>query len=115
MSAVNEYSDAIDTHVADTIAAQISGYGPLRAMLGIDAFVCGKDSLAFTFKARSIKRANHVEVTLMPDDSYAVEFSRVGTTSRSLTRSRRIEMVEFVYAEELRGLIEERLGLRVSL
>lgn len=115
MSAVNEYSDAADTRVADTIAAQISGYGPLRAMLGIDAFVCGSNSLAFTFKARSTSKANHVEVKLMPDDTYTVEFSRVGTTSRSLTRSKRIAIVESVFAGELRMMIEERLGLRVLL
>ncbi len=104
-----------DTPVADTIAAQISGYNKLRAMLGVYGFVCGKDSLSFRFSAKATNKANHIQITLTPADTYTVEFSRTGTTMRTYTRSREIETVVNVYAEELRGLIEERLGLRVSL
>lgn len=108
-------AEGIDTRVADTIAAQISGYNKLRAMLGVYAFLINGDSLAFTFKARSINGANRVEVTLCADDTYLVAFQKVGMTMRTATKLKQIELVDGVHAEQLREVIEDKLGLRVSL
>lgn len=109
------HADAIDTTIADTIAAQISSYNKLRAMLGVYAFMIGSDSLGFTFKARSSSGANRVEITLCADDTYLVAFQKVGVTLRTATKLKQIELVDGVHADQLREVIEEKLGLRVSL
>lgn len=107
--------EQIDSTVADTIAAQISSYNKLRAMLGVDVFVINSDSLEFRFKARSISGANQVQITLCADDTYMVAFQRVGVTMRTASKLKQIELVDSVHAEQLREVIEEKLGLRVSL
>jgi hypothetical protein len=101
-------------HVADAIARQLGGVGRLRAMIGAECYsfaTPGASGLSVRFRARSLNRANWIEVTLERDDTYRVVF-----WSLSTRRPRRL-VSEFreVYAEGLRDLVESETGLALSL
>lgn len=100
-------------NIASIIADQLThapdgqGYGRLVAMLGAKMTV-GKDSLGIRFKMNP--KMNHCRITLMPSDTYKVEFFQVrGVNCKSLN------CYEDIYAEDLRPLFESETGLVTAL
>lgn len=112
----NEYAKEI----AATIAQQLGGYGPLRAMLGADHFVYGinegKDLgfLTVHFKAKAAKvngkSPNRFTVKLMPNDTYTVIFARYFNLTYT-----ELKEVSGVYCDQLQTLVEDTLQLRTSM
>ncbi len=90
--------------VADTIAAQMGGYGRLRAFLGADQFVAMQDGLKIRFKGSP--KANTVVVKLMPDDTYDMDFYKARGLNYPLVAS-----IQGLYAEQLRHAFTSFTGL----
>ena len=55
-------------------------------------------------------QGGHLHITLDPSDTYTVAFWRVRGPS-----CKEIESLSFVYADQLRAVVEKRTGLRLSL
>lgn len=106
--------------IADTIARQLGGYGPMKAMLGVTDFVYAgsnesqEGSLTVIFKAKGClvnnKQPNRFTVSLSLDDIYTVTFGRLHGLKYT-----ELQTTEGVYCDQLQTLIEGTLGLRTSL
>ena len=59
---------------------------------------------------KNSKGINHVKITLMPDDTYKMDFGRIRKLDYKVVRS-----VTGVYAEALRDVFTEVTGLYTSL
>jgi hypothetical protein len=79
-------------------------------MIGAHDFVGSETALTFRFRARAMNGSNCIRVTLMPSDTYKVEFISIRGTSVKVKSSH-----EDIYAEDLRNLIERTTGLYLSL
>ncbi len=99
---------------ADTILAQIGGRRALALMIGAGNFFHTNEgnTLQFHWKARSSNRANCIQVTLTPADTYRVEFYR--TAKRGL-QCDKIGTHEDIYADSLRELFERETGLVLTV
>ena len=106
--------------IADTIAQQLGGYGPMKAMLGVTGFVYAgpnesqEGSLTVIFKAKGClvnnKQPNRFTVSLSLDDIYTVTFGRLHGLKYT-----GLQTTEGVYCDQLQTLVEGTLGLRTSL
>jgi hypothetical protein len=81
-------------------------------MLGARHFMSSSDgSLSFQFPNRARSKPNAIRVTLEDEDSYLVQFFRIGPK----TPMKELKRYSGVYAEDLMGLFERVTGLRLSL
>lgn len=106
--------------IADTIAQQLGGYGPMKAMLGATGFLYAganesqEGSLTVVFKAKgclvSSKQPNRFTVSLSLDDTYTVTFGRLHGLKYT-----ELLVVHGVYCDQLQDTVECTLGLRTSL
>lgn len=97
-----------DTRVATTILQQLGG-NRFIAMTGAKYFTSYPDALVFRLpKAR--KQINVVKITLMPSDTYKMEFMKV--RAMKLTT---IETVEDVYFDALQDVFTRVTGLYTRL
>jgi len=99
--------------VSAIILQQLGGAGKVNAMLGRPQMYYGTDAagpyLSIKFKSPH-HGPNHVKITLMPLDTYKVEFSKIhGCTVKSAGT------YDDIYAEQLRPLFERVTGLYLSL
>ena len=101
---------ATKNKIADTILAQIGGPGRVDAMLGVKYFVASERGVSFRFKARATNKANHIEIVLDSNDTYTVKFGRIRGFD-----FKEIDIVDMVYMDSLKTVIEHRTGLRLSL
>ncbi len=85
-----------DPAVSKIILEQMGGLGRIARMIGGNSFAYTDKTLRFSWKARS--KSNQVLVTLRPDDTYDVEFFRLGRKTHKL-----ITKYEGIYCD---GLIE---------
>lgn len=99
-----------DLTVANTILEQMGGTLRLKMMIGAKNFLGTSTAVFFRWAAKAKNGANTLRVTLLPSDTYKVDFSR----ARAGT-SKAIESLEDVYAEDLIRLFEEKTGLYLRL
>ena len=100
-----------ETHVADTIIAQLAGHaGRLVAMIGACGIARGSDNIIFKFRARARNQSNVCRITLDADDTYTVSFQ----SWRGMSKKAKGEF-RGVYADQLRPLFEGETGLYLSL
>lgn len=98
--------------ICQTIIQQLAGnYSRLHTMTGVKHLVSDneKKSLTLVFPAR-ITKFNYITITLLPSDTYHVKFMKfVGVNLK--------KEVEFsdIYAENLKELVENQTGMRLSL
>ncbi len=105
-------TNAADTtmDVAETIAAQLGGMGRLAAMLGAKHFNGTADALSFKFAAKATNGANHIEIKLMPDDTYDITWRNL----RGLTVTNKGEAFG-LQVGDLRRYFTRTTGLYLSL
>lgn len=96
--------------IADTIITQIGGVNRLVSMIGAHSFIAAERAVLFGLRARAKSGINCIEVKLTADDLYTVTFIR-----RSRTRYDRVEIIDGIYADMLKGIIEQHTGLYLSL
>jgi hypothetical protein len=94
--------------VANTILQQLGG-NHLIAMAGAKNFVGDKNSLIFSI-GRNSSKANKVRVTLMPSDTYKVEFFQYRNLDLKV-----LQVYEDVYVDNLRSIFTSYTGLDISL
>lgn len=111
-SASKPRSNPTDMEVAETILRQMGGAGRLKMMIGAKDFVGDKDSVQFRWAARSKNLANKLRVTLLPSDTYRMDFYRVKRAGRELAP---VSSHEGVYAEDLVPIFERETGLYTRL
>jgi hypothetical protein len=99
--------------VATVILQQLGG-NRLRVMTGATNFVAGENFLQFKLPARSAKNGiNRVRVTLTPDDTYTVEFFKIGRAP-NFTVTQVSEHTD-IYADGLQELFASETGLYTYL
>ena len=81
--------------------AMIGGYNPLARNEG-------EGALSFRFKAEAKNSANFCKITLMPDDTYTVEFGRVHGVYKVISTHSEI------YCDMLMDLFEQETGLYLT-
>ena len=95
--------------VANTIYRQLGG-DRLKLMIGCNRLVAHKDGLGFGWPSRQPSRGNYCRVTLLPTDTYRVEFMSVrGTTVKT------VRTFEDIYCDQLMDIFEEQTGLYLTL
>jgi len=95
--------------VAQIIYQQL-GANRFAAMTGSKNFVAGDDYLMFSIP-KNASPFNKVRVTLTPNDTYNMEFLKVGR----LGDVRKTEVYEDVYADQLQELFRGLTGMETSL
>lgn len=100
--------------MAETIIAQMGGHRMLAMVGGFASYSMeeGLVTLSIRFMAKARRRINHVEVHLNCADMYDVEFWHINARSAKWNK---IERIEDVFADQLRGLFQEITGLATSL
>lgn len=99
-----------NTTIANTILEQLGGAGRVMAMTGAKLFLAKDDGVSFRFPNPERARANHVEITLDPSDTYTVIFRKIAGL-----KVRELSSVSFVYADQLRDLFTRETGLDLHL
>jgi hypothetical protein len=94
--------------VANTILQQLGG-NRFIAMTGARNLVGDKASLMFSI-GRNSSKANKVRVTLMPSDTYKVEFFQYRNLDLKV-----LQVYEDVYVDNLRSIFTSYTGLDTSL
>lgn len=100
-----------DTQVAQTIIQQMGGAGKLRMMLGVKQFVASSNGVSFTWpNPRRAQSGNAVKITLLPSDTYKMEFFNVSRGGSKLVKS-----YDDVYNDQLIGIFEKQTGWYLHL
>lgn len=97
------------THDVPQIILQQLGGKRFAAMTGARDFVGSQTSLQMRLR-RNLSRANRLTITLLPSDTYRMEFS----TSR-LSGNTPIRVFDDVYAEDLQRLFTDVTGFDTRL
>lgn len=95
--------------VANTILAQLGGHRAC-VMIGAKAPMGTANSLSLRFAAKAKNKANHVEITLDPSDTYTVAFYKIGRLNCD-----KLSETSMVHADSLRSLFTAETGLYLSL
>lgn len=95
-----------DMTVANAILEQLGGRR-FQVMTGSNNFMGDKDSLSFRVPA---KKANYVKITLMPNDTYKMEFKKIWGM-----KVKDIKSFEDVYCDQLQELFTEVTEMYTSL
>lgn len=91
--------------IAGTILDQIGGR-VFRTMTGAKDFIALESGLRLTI-GRNAKNVRTIDIVLDSSDTYTVKFYNV--------RGRVLSETSMVYADALRGMIEDNTGLRTSM
>ena len=95
---------------ANTLLQQLGG-GKFIAMTGAKNLMVDQKEKSLHMRiGKNSKGINHVKITLMPDDTYKMDFGRIRKLDYKVVRS-----VTGVYAEALREVFTEVTGLYTSL
>lgn len=100
-----------DIEIGREVLRQLGGSGRLKAMIGIKAMVAIRNGLQFQFSAKAKNKANMVQIQLEGRDLYTVAFYRL----RGIALVKCGQAKYGVDCEALKPLIENELGLRLSL
>jgi len=97
---------------AAIILKQMGGPGRLKAMLGAKHFIShdGGKALSFQFPNRQRSKGNYVKITLRPDDTYDMEFSKIVKYE-----AKPVKTYSGIHADQLKPIFERQTGLRLSL
>lgn len=96
---------------AAIILDQLGGFGRLQAMVAATHFSYkAEGELSFQFKGS--RKTNLVKVVLNASDLYDITFYRYNKTTYGVAETKRYSDI---YAEDMKGLIEEYTGLYLSL
>lgn len=101
-----------DTTVAQTILAQYGG-NHFAMVTGANTFSADKNSLTFRVP-KAKKSITHVVTTLMPSDTYKVEFLNCRLTANGHKREI-VATYTDVYSDQLQDIFEEETGLYATL
>lgn len=85
-----------------------NGMGRLKAMVGGNNFVAGKDYVAFRFKMS--KFANYVKITLTGADLYDVEYGKIWGKKYTVKKTSK-----GLYNDMLKDDFEKTVGLNIKL
>jgi hypothetical protein len=99
--------------VAKTILHQLGGAPKLKAMIGANTFILGDSTLSFRLPGGggfAENGINTVVITLLPSDTYKVAFYRRRGFQTAL-----VSVFFDIYEDVLKSLVEEQLGLKLSL
>jgi hypothetical protein len=106
--------------VAKTIADQMGGAGRIKAMTGASNFTALGSGLSFDFPNR--RGANHVKITLEPDDTYTVEFYKKPGVKALMSGKVDWDKIDKplsthsgIYFDQLKDVFEKETGLYLSL
>ena len=94
--------------VAEIILEQMGGYGRLKSMVNVKNLNCTDNSLAFKFSGS--RKINHVRVELKSDDTYKMEFLKVGKIDWKTVKE-----YDGIYCDMLVEIFEDVTGLYLSL
>ena len=95
---------------ANTLLQQLGG-GKFIAMTGAKNLMVDQKEKSLHMRiGKNSKGINHVKITLMPDDTYKMDFGRIRKLDYKVVRS-----VTGLYAEALRDVFTEVTGLYTSL
>jgi len=97
-------------NVAVEILSQLGGHSRLSAMIGASSFAAGQNSLSFRIKAKAKNKAKALIVTLTGQDLYDVDFLAMKGFD-AVT----VDKLVSVSCEQLKPMIEAKLGLSLSL
>jgi hypothetical protein len=81
-------------------------------MLGAKNLMGDDNSLTFQI-GRNAQGVTHIKVTLDPDDTYTMQFLRIGRAPRF--EKKMLSEASNIYAEDLRRLIEQKTGMYTKL
>lgn len=87
------------------------GGGWIPLMIGVKAIHIGESQFVLAFKAEAKDGLSAFGVEYMPSDTYKVSFYKPGVKKPLQL----VSEVEDVYCDSLKRLIEEKLGLRLTL
>ena len=99
-----------DKQISDTILKQLGGINRVAAMIGVKHITYGRQATNIRFKARAKNSVNQLTIRLQPSDEYTIEFIRVRAG-----KSKVIETLKDVPAENLKSAVERTTGLYLSL
>lgn len=106
----SSFSGLEGVDVAQTISDQIGS----RAFMMLGASNLLGDDTSLTFKiGRNAQGVTHIRVQLDPDDTYTMQFMRIGRAPRF--EKKIVSEASGIYADQLRELIERRTGMYTSL
>jgi len=101
-----------EQNIAGEIFKQLGG-NRFKSMVGACNLICGtgKDGNTYAgLKFKGSKVANHLRVTLLPTDTYKVEFIKVWGT-----KIKPVATHENVYCDQLQSLFTDVTGLYTTL
>ena len=102
-----------DMTIANTILAQYGG-NQFRVLTGAKNFVGDTNSLSFHLPANAKKCITYVKTTLLPSDTYKVEFINARITVNG-PKHEVVSTYENVYCDQLQDIFESETGLYVTL
>jgi hypothetical protein len=98
--------------IAETTLQQLGGSGRLSAMIGASKFAHSKDG-ALTFHFKGFKKANVIKIELdKANDVYVVSFYKYNQKTFDCPM---VAQYTWVYADDLKNVIEIYTGLHLSL
>lgn len=102
---------ATDMTIATEINRQINvlSKNQFRMMTGAKDFVGGENFLMFRI-GQNCHKINKVKITLMPNDTYTMEFFRIRGANFTVAATH-----EDVYAEDMLSIFERETGMYVRL
>ena len=92
--------------IARTIQTQLGG---ALVMMGAHTLIDHGDALSFKF--RGSRKANYLKITLAGDDTYTMDFLKVGRNFSI----KEVASLSGVYASNVKSVIETTTGLYTSL
>lgn len=108
---IARYEESLEeSQVANTILQQMGGARKLMAMTGAKHFLTTSNSVSFRFPNRLRSKPNHVEITLRPDDTYDMAFSRIVKYE-----AKPLKTYRGIYFDQLIELFEKQTGLYLRL
>jgi hypothetical protein len=105
-----EVTTAAWSQVVQTIVQQMGGPGRLRVMLGAQVVQIDNKTVGITFPNKTRSKGNHVEVKLLPSDTYKMEFFNVSVKGKKL-----VKKYTDVYNDQLVDLFEKQTGWYLRL
>ena len=101
-----------DKKISETILKQLGG-NKFRMMTGAKDFVAGENYLIFKLPhGKQKKKINMVKITLMPNDTYKMEFQKINYRTYEITT---ISSFNSVYSDDLQKIFTDETGLHTKL
>ena len=96
--------------IAKTILQQMGGTGRLSAMIGAKYFTASENGVSFKIGGGAKKGINGIRVNLNSMDTYDVSFLKLRKCEQKV-----VAEVKGVYCDELKSVVENNIGMYLSL